>query len=66
MPGGGTAPRASGRGTDLVVLSDYLVVDPRMLRDLRAEGVPQLPVRVHDGTGLVRPLVIPGVASCFV
>jgi bacteriocin biosynthesis cyclodehydratase domain-containing protein len=56
---------ASGAGTDLVVLSDYLVVDPRMLRDLRAERVPHLPVRLRDGTGLVGPLVIPGVTSCL-
>ena len=57
---------ASSAGTDLVVLSDYLMVDPRMLRDLRAEGVPHLPVRVRDGSGLVGPLVIPGVTSCLV
>lgn len=56
---------ASSAGTDLVLLSDYLVVDPRMLRDLRAEGVPHLPVRVRDGIGLVGPLVIPGVTSCL-
>ncbi len=56
---------ASGAETDLVVLSDYLVVDPRMLRDLRAEGVAHLQVRVRDGTGLVGPLVIPGVTSCL-
>jgi hypothetical protein len=56
---------ASTATTDLVVLSDYLVVDPRMLRDLRTEGVPHLPVRVRDGTGLVGPLVIPGVTSCL-
>jgi hypothetical protein len=28
-------------------------------------GVPHLPVRVHDGTGLVGPLVIPGMTSCL-
>ncbi|ORW97749.1 cyclodehydratase [Mycobacterium sp. IEC1808] len=50
---------------DLVVLSDYLVADPRMVRDLHARGVPHLPVRVRDGTGLVGPLVIPGVTSCL-
>jgi hypothetical protein len=43
------------------VLSDYLVADPRMVRDLHTEGVPHLPVRVRDGTGLVGPLVIPWV-----
>jgi hypothetical protein len=51
---------------DLVVLTDYLVADPRMVRDLHSHGVPHLPVRVRDGTGLVGPLVIPGVTSCLV
>jgi hypothetical protein len=37
---------------DLVVLSDCLVADPRMVRDLHSQGVPHLPVRVRDGTGL--------------
>lgn len=52
-------------GTDLVVLSDYLVADPHTVRELHARGVPHLPVRVRDGTGLVGPLVIPGVTSCL-
>jgi hypothetical protein len=34
-----------------------------MVRDLHSRGVPHLPVRVHDGAGLVGPLVIPGVTS---
>lgn len=51
--------------TDLVVLADALVTDPRVLRDLHAARVPHLPVRVRDGTGLVGPLVIPGVTSCL-
>jgi bacteriocin biosynthesis cyclodehydratase domain-containing protein len=51
--------------TDLVVLSDYLVADPRVLRDLHDAGVPHLPVRVRDGTGLIGPLVIPGMTSCL-
>jgi hypothetical protein len=50
---------------DLVVLSDNLVADPRMLRDLHSEGVAHLAVRVRDGTGLVGPLVVPGVTSCL-
>ena len=49
-----------------MVLSDYLVADPRMVRELHSQGVPHLPVRVRDGTGLVAPLVIPGVTSCLV
>ncbi|MBW0015839.1 cyclodehydratase [Mycobacterium sp.] len=55
----------SHAAVDLVVLTDYLVADPRMIRDLHSEGVPHLPVRVRDGTGLVGPLVIPGVTSCL-
>ena len=51
--------------TDLVVLSDSLVADPRMLRELHAAGIPHLPVRVRDGAGLVGPLVVPGVTSCL-
>ncbi len=49
---------------DLVVLADYLVADPRLVRDLHTAGIPHLLVRVRDGTGLVGPLVIPGVTSC--
>jgi bacteriocin biosynthesis cyclodehydratase domain-containing protein len=59
--------RAGGTSepTHLVVLSDFLVSDPRVVRDLNVRGVPHLPVRVRDGTGLVGPLVIPGVTSCL-
>lgn len=55
----------SAAAVDLVVLSDYLVADPRMVRDLQGQGVAHLPVRVRDGVGLVGPLVIPGVTSCL-
>jgi hypothetical protein len=53
----------SAAAVDLVVLSDYLVADPRMVRDLHSQGAPHLLVRVRDGTGLVGPLVIPGMFS---
>lgn len=60
-----TRTNASTGRSDLVVLTDYLVADPRLVRDLHEAGVPHLPVRVRDGTGLVGPLVIPGVTSCL-
>ncbi|KUI21665.1 cyclodehydratase [Mycobacterium sp. GA-1285] len=56
---------APSEPTDLVVLADYLVADPRMVRELHATGVAHLPVRVRDGVGLVGPLVLPGVTSCL-
>jgi bacteriocin biosynthesis cyclodehydratase domain-containing protein len=55
----------TARNTDLVVLADYLVADPRVVRGLHDASVPHLPVRVRDGTGLVGPLVIPGTTSCL-
>lgn len=51
--------------TDLVVLADYLVTEPRVVRDLHLAGVAHLPVRVRDGSGLVGPLVLPGRTSCL-
>ncbi|HJT95939.1 MAG TPA: cyclodehydratase [Mycobacterium sp.] len=51
--------------TDLVVLSDFLVADPRVVRELHIARVPHLMVRMRDGAGLVGPLVIPGVTSCL-
>jgi bacteriocin biosynthesis cyclodehydratase domain-containing protein len=56
---------APTESTDLAVLTDFLVSDPRVVRDLHAAEVPHLPVRVRDGVGLVGPLVIPGVTSCL-
>jgi bacteriocin biosynthesis cyclodehydratase domain-containing protein len=51
--------------TDLVVLADYQVTEPRVLRELHEAAVAHLPVRLRDGTGLVGPLVIPGLTSCL-
>ncbi len=55
----------AGAPADLAVLTDFLVSDPRVVRDLHAAGVPHLPVRVRDGIGLVGPLVLPGLTSCL-
>jgi bacteriocin biosynthesis cyclodehydratase domain-containing protein len=52
-------------GFDLVVLADYLVTDPRFIRELHQASIPHLTVRVRDGTGMVGPLVVPGVTSCL-
>jgi hypothetical protein len=42
-----------------MVLTDYLVADPRMVRDLHSQGALTFAVRVRDGTGLVGPLSSP-------
>ncbi|MGV0814311.1 cyclodehydratase [Mycolicibacterium boenickei] len=51
--------------TDLMVLADYQITDPRLLQELHQSGIAHLSVRVRDGAGLVGPLVIPGVTSCL-
>ena len=56
---------AAPETTDLVVLSDFLVADPRVVRELHTARVAHLPVRLRDGAGLVGPLVIPGLTSCL-
>jgi bacteriocin biosynthesis cyclodehydratase domain-containing protein len=65
--GHSAAPHAAAptEPTDLVVLADYLVAEPRLLRELHAVKVAHLPVRTRDGKGLVGPLVIPGLTSCL-
>jgi len=49
--------------TSAVTARRGLAADPRMVRDLHSQCVPHLAVRVRDATGLVGPLVIPGVFS---
>lgn len=51
--------------TDLVVLADDQVNDPRLLQDLHRNGIAHLSVCVRDGAGLVGPLVIPGLTCCL-
>ncbi|WP_193043864.1 cyclodehydratase [Mycolicibacterium baixiangningiae] len=61
------APKAPAPpdATDLVVLADYLVTEPRVVRDLHTARLPHLPVRMRDGAGLIGPLVFPGRTSCL-
>jgi bacteriocin biosynthesis cyclodehydratase domain-containing protein len=56
---------ATAAAADLVVLTDYLAIDPAFAMELHDAGTPHLLVRVRDGTGLVGPMVIPGVTSCL-
>ncbi len=53
------------RGPDLVVLTDAVVPEPARVAALMAAGVPHLTVRMRDGTGIVGPLVVPGLTSCL-
>jgi bacteriocin biosynthesis cyclodehydratase domain-containing protein len=53
------------RGPDLVVLTDAVVPEPARVAALTSAGVPHLTVRMRDGTGIVGPLVVPGLTSCL-
>ena len=51
---------------DLVVLTDFLTHDPWLISDLMKSRVPHLTVRLRDGSGVIGPLVLPGLTSCLV
>ena len=46
------------------LLTDYLIVDPALVRELHTACIPHLLVRVRDGTG-IGPMVVPGMTSCL-
>ncbi|WP_280235079.1 hypothetical protein [Nocardia cyriacigeorgica] len=50
---------------DLVLLTDTLMPDPRLIDQLLRERIPHLPVRLRDGLGVVGPMVLPGQTSCL-
>lgn len=60
-----TGPFRADRGPDLVVLTDAVVPEPTRVATLTSGGVPHLSVRMRDGTGIVGPLVVPGLTSCL-
>ena len=60
-----TAPFGTARAPDLAVLTDALVPLPEHVDLLTAQAVPHLMVRVRDTTGIVGPVVVPGLTSCL-
>ena len=57
--------RLYDRHPELVLITDAIVPPPELVAELMADGVPHLPVRVRDGTGIVGPRVVPGRSSCL-
>ncbi|WP_344431850.1 TOMM precursor leader peptide-binding protein [Amycolatopsis minnesotensis] len=53
------------RPPDLAVLADAVVPAPELVAELVADGITHLRAGVHDGRGVVGPLVIPGRSSCL-
>ncbi|WP_133854490.1 TOMM precursor leader peptide-binding protein [Labedaea rhizosphaerae] len=53
------------RRPTLVVLADSAVPRPDVVTKLSRAKVPHLLVRVHERTGVVGPLVVPGRSSCL-
>ncbi len=60
-----SAHEKSWENVDLAVLADDLIADTRLLRILADAEVPHLSVRARDGTGLIGPMVLPGITSCL-
>jgi hypothetical protein len=60
-----TAQFDAARAPDLVVLTDALVPRPERVDMLMRAALPHLFVRVRDTTGIVGPLVVPGLTSCL-
>ncbi|MGB3438000.1 MAG: hypothetical protein WBA97_04525 [Actinophytocola sp.] len=60
-----TAQFDAARAPDLVVLADALVPRPERVDMLMRAAIPHLFVRVRDTTGIVGPLVVPGLTSCL-
>ncbi len=60
-----TAPFDGNRRPDLVILADALVPLPERVEELMTAKQPHLLVRVRDTTGIVGPLVAPGLTSCI-
>jgi len=58
------APKPRER-VDLMVLTDTVVIDPRLVADLVVNRIPHLQVRVRDGKGVIGPFVLPGETSCL-
>ncbi|MBP2707597.1 ThiF family adenylyltransferase [Microbispora sp. RL4-1S] len=50
---------------DLVVLAPVEPLDPALVHELTAEGVPHLLVTAFEGRGSVGPLVLPGLTPCL-
>lgn len=50
---------------DVVVVADFAICPPEIVRALMDDGIVHLPVRLRDGIGVVGPLVLPGHSSCL-
>ncbi|MDT4892941.1 MAG: hypothetical protein QOE97_1976 [Pseudonocardiales bacterium] len=60
-----TTPLPIGEWPDLVALAVDGPVDQERIAALHAAGCPHLAVQVGPGSGIVGPLVIPGLTSCL-
>lgn len=56
---------AESLSSELVVLADQIVVEPRVQRLLHEAATPHLHVHLRDGAGALGPLVLPGRTACM-
>jgi len=55
----------AGWRDDLVVLADSVVIEPLLANELVLHRIPHLHVHIRHGSGVVGPLVFPGLTSCL-
>lgn len=60
-----TEPPGARSSPQLVVLTDAVVPDPAVARDLVVRRRPHLTAYAHEGAAVVGPLVLPGRSSCL-
>lgn len=64
-PDADPTPPAPGQSPDLVVIAGAAPYDADLRTSLHASGLPHLVAGIRETTGVVGPLVIPGVTSCL-
>ncbi len=65
----GVLPHSAGQvdaaASSVVVLADHSVVEPCVRRALHEAAMPHMQIHLRDGTGVIGPLIVPGMTGCL-